>query len=82
MKTSKMLQERLSDAYFPKLNPASRAYYRNLIGEIMEKISIFPAAEWDKPLSETYLIGYYLQRNDFYRSKNTENTKEENDTDR
>ena len=70
--TGKMLQERLSDAYFPRLKPGTRSYYRNLIGEIMEKISDFPESEWNKPLTETFLIGYYLQRNLFFSKKQEE----------
>ena len=51
--------------------------YRKLIGEIMEQISQFPDKEWDKPLTETYLMGYYLQRKDLY-TPNTDKNEEEN----
>ena len=38
-----------------------------------------PEREWDAPLEDTYLMGYYLQRKDLYTAKTekTENTDEE-----
>ena len=64
-------------AYFPRLKPGSRIWYRNLIGEIMEIISQFPGAE-NKPLEDTYLLGYYLQRSALY-AKKTDNEMEEHE---
>ena len=55
-------------------------FYKKLIGEIMEQIGHFPEAQWNQPLRETYLIGYYLQRNALYTSKH-QNDMEENDHD-
>ena len=40
-----------------------------LIGEIMEQISQFSDREQKQPLKDTYLMGYYLQRNELYKSK-------------
>lgn len=53
--------------------------YEKLIGEIMAVISEFPDNEYNKPLSETYLLGYYLQKNSLYAKKenDTENTEVE-----
>lgn len=37
-----------------------------------------PEEEWGKPLGETYLMGYYLQRKQLYTSKkNVEYNEEE-----
>ena len=55
-------------------------YYERIIGEIMEMLSQFPAEELNRPLSETYLLGYYLQRNNLYQKK--EKSQEENDHER
>lgn len=55
--------------YFAKLKPGSRNYYRKLIGEIMEKLAEYEPKELNKSLTETYLLGYYLQRNDLYKAK-------------
>ena len=63
------IEKQLESAYFPRLNPASRAFYKRLIGEIMAKINESSEDELNLPLAETYLIGYYLQRNDLYTSK-------------
>ena len=78
--TAGMLEKQLERAYFPRLaKPAFRAYYKNLIGEIMEKIYTKPRESWNAPLKETYLMGYYLQRKDLYTKKEKpEENKEEN----
>ena len=78
--TAGMLEKQLERAYFPRLaKPAFRAYYKNLIGEIMEKIYAKPKESWNAPLKEPYLMGYYLQRKDLYTKKEkSEENKEEN----
>ena len=80
MSTASVIESQLERAYFPRLEkPAFRVYYKNLIGEIMEKIYAYPREKWNAPLKETYLMGYYLQRKDLYTKKEkSENTKEEN----
>lgn len=72
------IQKQLERAYFPKLKPASRVYYKNLIGQIMEQINRYPQQQWNKPLKETYLMGYYLQRNELYTKKTKGMEEEEN----
>jgi CRISPR-associated protein Csd1 len=69
MDTAYNLEKQLERAYFPRLKPASRIWYKNQISEIMEIISNFPGEE-NKPLDSTYLLGYYLQRNALYTKKN------------
>ena len=69
MQTAAMLDKHLQQAYMPKLNPGLRRWYRNLISQIMEQINEFPQNEWNMPLEETYLMGYYLQRTAFYTKK-------------
>lgn len=69
MDTAYNLEKQLERAYFPRLKPASRIWYKNQISEIMEIISDFPGEE-NKPLDSTYLLGYYLQRNALYTKKN------------
>ena len=73
--TANLIESQLERAYFPKLRPGMRIKYKRLIGEIMERICAAPEHEWNKPLGDTYLIGYYLQRNDLYQS----NAKKEAD---
>ncbi len=72
---ARIVIEQLKSAYYPKLSMGQRVFYECLIGEIMEKIS--ETRNINKPLSETYLLGYYLQKNDFYSKKN-ELTEDEN----
>ncbi len=74
--TSKIILEKLKSGYYPRLSgPKAGAlvYYEKLIGEIMSVISAFPISEFDKPLDETYIMGYYLQKNDFYNKKTNDN---------
>lgn len=64
------IYERLRNAYFPRLKTANQQRrYHMLIGEIMEQISQFSDREQKQPLKDTYLMGYYLQRNELYKSK-------------
>lgn len=43
----------------------------------MEQIYAYPQPQWNAPLSETYLMGYYLQRNELYKSKKKLNSEED-----
>lgn len=61
--------------YFARLSPGRRAYYKKIIGEVMEKLANYSDRELNKALTETYLLGYYLQRNDFYKSKKEDATE-------
>lgn len=72
------LEKQLERAYFSRLKPSSRVWYKNLIGQIMACISEFPEEEWNKPLEDSYLMGYYLQRSALYTKKN-DNEMEENE---
>lgn len=73
--TAKIINDRLNP-YFERLRPGSRAYYKKLIGEITEQLSNYDDTQLNRPLGDTYLMGYYLQRNELYTSKSNE-TKEE-----
>lgn len=74
--TANQLEKQLERAYFPRLRPGSRIWYKNLIGQIMDMISRAPEGDWNKPLEDSYLMGYYLQRSALY-TKNTTNDMEE-----
>lgn len=64
----KVIYERLNP-YFRQLNPNARIYYKNIIGEIMDKISKLNRSDLNKALEPMYLLGYYNQRTDLYKSK-------------
>ena len=71
LKTSKAVIEQLKKAYYPRLNPGGRVFYDRLIAEIMNEIS--EANErWDAPLEDAYIMGYYLQKQELYSSKDKE----------
>lgn len=50
-------------AYYPRLKPFERVLYDRLVGQIMEQISLYQEQGLDQPLKDTYLLGYYLQKN-------------------
>ena len=84
--TAKTVLEQVKNAYYPRLSVKSRDFYEILIGQIMEQISECieekcdaPKPEkYDSPLTETYLLGYYLQKNALY-TKKQDDTEVEND---
>lgn len=65
---ARILEEQINRAYLGQLNPGSRIWYKNIIDQIMSVLSKFPDEQLDRPLTDSYLIGYYLQRNEFYQS--------------
>ena len=54
-------------AYFPRLKYSRQVQYQNLLGQVMEMLSRV-TEPLNERLSETYLMGYYLQRNALYKS--------------
>ena len=71
MDTTTRIMEKLKDAYYPQIKVMYRISYERLIGEIMNMISE-SSGNWDAPLEDTYLMGYYLQKRELY-TKNEEN---------
>lgn len=76
---AKVIMDGLKTAYYPRLSAGRRAYYEAMIGEIFENLSQFCDYNYNKPLTETYLLGYYLQRNDMYKKKEAKENTEVND---
>lgn len=74
---SRVIWEQLKKAYYPRLKPGSRAFYDNLIGDIFQRISEFSECEQNRPLKDTYLFGYYLQRKELYTSNKTKEKDQE-----
>lgn len=67
----RIISEQVKRGYARRLSPGHQAYYEKLIGEIMEIISEFEE-DANKPLGDTYLMGYYLQKNAMYAKKQNE----------
>lgn len=78
MSTWQILEDQLNP-YFQRMTAGSRYFYKDLISEITEKISESNPEQLNRPLGELYLIGYYLQRAEFRKSRNQDkgNNKEE-----
>lgn len=80
LRTAFMIENQLERAYFPKMSPEVQKRYKDQIQEIIVHITEQTAlAECNKPLKETYLLGYYLQRRDIYEAiaERKQNKKEE-----
>lgn len=71
------IMEKLQQSYTRKLSVSARVYYDRLIQEIVAVISECEE-DVNKPLSETYLMGYYLQKQALYTGKDDE-VKEEDE---
>lgn len=74
--TWKIIEDKLIP-YWGKLSDRNRFYYRNLVTEI---ISLFSEEDFSKKtaLDENYLLGYYLQRAEFFKKKESSNKEETN----
>ena len=70
LETSEQIIRKLKQAYYRKLNKPAIAYYEKLIEEILCVISECEKTELDKSLDEMYIVGYYLQKQDFYKKTN------------
>lgn len=76
MVTAERVNSALEQAYVNRVNKYNRDRYEKLKGEIFAILADFPENEINKPLSPLYLIGYELQRNEFFKTK-PENTETE-----
>ena len=74
--TAHTIHNQVRPVYFNKLSVGRRTSYDILICEIFEKLSEFSDAERYAPLKETYLLGYYLQKNDLWNKNKSKNESE------
>lgn len=74
--TWQILENQLNP-YFQRMRAGSRFFYKNLISEITEKLADQDPEQLNRPLSEMYLIGYYLQRSYLNRKEPPTEVKEE-----
>ncbi len=74
MRTWAILEKSLNP-YYAKLRPGSRRFYRDLIGDIISGLEAASDAQLNRPLEDSYLLGYYLQRKELNapRTDTTEN---------
>jgi len=63
--------------YYAKLNPGSRKFYKDIIGDIVGTLQADDISQLNKSLDDVYLLGYYLQRKELYQYKKTDENKEE-----
>lgn len=74
--TYERVNRQLQQAYIGRLEQCSKIRYSKLTEEIVNIIKDFPENELNRPLDDTYLLGYDMQRNEFFKS-NKENETEE-----
>ena len=66
--------------YFARMQPGLRAYYKNIISEITEKLPDISDPALERKLEDVYLLGYYQQRTAFFKKKEINNNiTEENE---
>jgi len=73
---SEKLITHLKNAYYPRLKMGQRIKYEQLLGQIFQMLSEESEEAYNKPLGETYVLGYYLQKNNLYQ-KNEEKLNEQ-----
>ncbi len=72
------INRQLHQAYLNRIDPWQAGRYERLKDSICSILREFPDSELNKPLRDSYLMGYELQRNEFFsRSEKTENESEE-----
>ncbi len=74
-----LLIEDMLNPYYKKLGPERASYYKKLISDILLKLQEGDETDLNKRLKETYLLGYYLQRAEFYKGKKEKQEVEENE---
>lgn len=81
--TAAQISERLHSAYYSELRSKQIYFFDSMFGKIMEQITLSAKKEkadlstYGMPLTESYLPGYYLQKNAFRTKKENEETEEE-----
>ena len=75
LKEADNIMIQVKNAYYPHLEPAERITYEKLIQEIMYEISECKE-NWNSPLKDTYLMGYYLQKRELYQPKERKQKEE------
>lgn len=66
------LNRHLNQAYLNRIDAWQCSRYNRLVGEIFEILREFPEQELNQPLTDLYLMGYELQRNEFFRKQKDE----------
>lgn len=77
MHTFNIIMDQLKKAYYPRLHPGIRSRYERLIGDILYIISECPQEHGSGALSDSYLLGYYLQKKELYTKQNNKEKEEE-----
>lgn len=74
----RIIEEKLNP-YYARLKPGLRAYFKNLVGEILDKLPEPDDPTLPQRLEDVYLLGYYQQRTALTRKKENTVTEEKND---
>ena len=64
-------------AYIPRIKDWQKRKYEILKGEIVSIIKSFPEEDLNKPLDDVYLMGYELQRNEFFKKSDNTSMEEQ-----
>lgn len=74
----RIIHEQLTP-YFARMSPGLRAYFKNLIGEIADKLPPADDPTLNERLADTYVLGYSLQRAALLTKKDKTTTEGQDD---
>ncbi len=74
--TAALITEKIRLAYLPRLSPATRVFYLNLMDQIRYILDQCPPVTPNTPLDDSYLMGYHLQRRELYLPKDKKEQEE------
>ena len=60
------INRQLNQAYLGRIEQWQKARYERVKDEICKILREFPEGDLNKPLEDTYLMGYEIQRNAFF----------------
>ena len=75
LSTAMMIKKNIDRPYLSKLKEGQKVYYTKMINDIIETI-VELGGDSDRPLSESFIVGYSIQQNSFFRKKETAKTEE------
>ena len=70
LSTAMMIETNIKRPYLSKLKEGQKVYFEKLIGDTWNMI-VECDGDNDRPLSESFIVGYHMQKNSFFRKKET-----------
>lgn len=62
LRVARALEHKIRLAYLPRLDYRAQGHYKRILADVWDGLREFPEAELQRPLDDTYLLGYSAQR--------------------